>query len=422
MRIKLVAVYSAALLLLVCLLAGCAGSVSADEPSVTYDGRVTAVSRTPDTDLDLTLRRPAEFTGTAVPVQSVPSASGDFSLRFIAAGDNIIHENVYIDAASRAGEGEEYSFVSMYDDIAELVSSADIAFVNQETPVCGRELGGYSGYPNFNSPPETVDALLELGFDIVNIANNHMLDKREEGLLNFIDFMETKDVLLLGAYRDAADYDNIRVYETNGIKIAFLSYTYSTNGMTLNKGSKHIIPLINEKDITRQVSLAKEAGDLVFVSIHWGTEDQFTPDASQKKYSQLMSDLGVDVIIGHHPHVAGPVKWLSGAGGNKTLCIYSLGNLISTMLYPQNMVGGIAGFDIVRRDGVLSIENPVYTPIVCHYDITRLNLQVYLMENYTEELCKAHGAQKRGAFTLNRLKRYITDTIDAEFMPEWLIG
>ena len=348
-----------------------------------------------------------------------PDIPEEIHIKFLAAGDNIIHSNIYEDAAARAtDERPGYNFYDMYTDIADFVRSADIAFVNQETPIAGAEYG-YSGYPNFNSPNESGDALVDLGFDIVNIANNHMLDKWESGLLSTIDYWESKGVLLLGAYRNAADYDNIRVYEEQGIKIAFLSYTYGTNGMVLPAGSEHIIPLPSDEVITRQVALAKEVGELVFVSMHWGEENWFQLSDRQKNFAKLMTDLGVDVVIGHHPHVVQPVEWME-SNGNRTLIIYSLGNLISTMLDSFNMVGGIATFDIIRDvRGVLSIENPLFTPVMCHYNTSRKGLQVYLLENYSEELAQAHGSQKSGKFTFDKLKSYVTSNISPEFLSDF---
>ena len=173
----------------------------------------------------------------------------DARVSFLACGDNIIHSNVYEDALDRGG-GTSYEFIHMYDDVADIIASADLAYINQEGPM-GSEKYGYSGYPNFNGPQEMGDALVDLGFNIVNIANNHMLDKWESGFLDTAAYWKTKDATLIGAYLNKADYDDIRVVEKNGIKIALLSYTYGTNGMVLNKGSETVIPLIVEEDIRR---------------------------------------------------------------------------------------------------------------------------------------------------------------------------
>jgi len=167
--------------------------------------------------------------------------------------------------------------------------------------------------------------------------------------------------------------------------------------------------------------------------MHWGDEGSFSPNAEQKRLAQLIADNGADVIIGHHSHTIQPVEWVTSSDGTgKTLVIYSLGNLISTMLYSYNMVGGIVTFDIIKDgDAEAYIENPVMHPIVCHYSAnpnildeqslpTRSGVQLYKMENYTEDLAQAHGAQLYGAFTTETLRGYVTKTIAPEFLPDFL--
>lgn len=184
-----------------------------------------------------------------------------------------------------------------------------------------------SYYPMFNSPQDVGYDLQELGFDVVGIANNHMLDKGAKGLEKTIAFWKNMEgVLLIGGYDSREDYDTVRVLEKNGIKIAFLAYTYGTNGLTKAASSPVVIPYINEDDITRQVAAAKNAADAVIVSVHWGDEGSFKPNDAQKRTAQLFADCGVTAIIGHHPHVIQPVEWITGKNGNKTLCVYSLGN------------------------------------------------------------------------------------------------
>ena len=139
----------------------------------------------------------------------------------------------------------------------------------------GAELG-YSGYPQFNSPQDLGLDLIDIGFDVVNIANNHMCDKGTAGLAGTIDFWNSQDILMIGGYTDADDYDDIRVLEYNGVKIAFLSYTYGTNGISLPSSSELIIPYINDDDIIRQCELASERADFVIASVHWGNENQTT--------------------------------------------------------------------------------------------------------------------------------------------------
>lgn len=345
--------------------------------------------------------------------------ASELRLSFLAAGDNIIHGNIYDDAKLRAKDGETYRFIDMYADIADLVRNADISLVNQETPIAGSEFK-VSGYPNFNSPPEAGQAMIDLGFDIIALANNHMLDKGEKGYINSINFWKEKtSVLSVGAYTDSEDYENIRVYEKKGVKIAVLNYTYGTNGMVLPKSSKMIIPMIDKNVITRHVTAAKKIADLVFVVMHWGAEDAFEPIYDQKDIAQHLADLNVDVIIGMHPHVIEPIKWVDRPDGKKCLLTYSIGNLISTMNPGRNMLGALLAFDIVRSAaGEFAIEEPQIIPIITHYDKKRHNLQVYQFEHYTPDLAKSHGCNDQPQpFSYDYIMGLIKNTIDPSFLP-----
>ena len=360
-------------------------------------------------------------------------------IKFVAVGDALIHSAIYREAQtfaqSKPGYSGDYYFNSMYEHIADEIKAADIAFVNHEAPIAKTYI---SGYPNFNAPSESGDALVELGFNVVNIANNHMFDSdgRTTGYADTIDYWKTKKVLQIGGYESQADYDNIRIMNVDGVNIAFLAYTFGANsGTYMNSASVnagYVTPYIKDATLIRHIEAAKEKADLVFVSVHWGNENVFQPSAEQKRVAKLIADNGADVIIGHHSHTVQPVEWITGKNGNKTLCVYSLGNLISGMLSTKNMLGGLMTFDIVKEDGKISIENPVFKPLMCHYDIAdfskkdpegnplRTGFKVYMLEDYTEELAKKHGTQNYGKFTLSTLYGYAKDTVSSEFLPDYL--
>lgn len=368
-----------------------------------------------------------------VPTNTEPEAG---RVTFFAAGDNIIHECVYLDAmtaAASVGSASEYYFSGMYDNLRDKISSADLAFINAEGPLDADYAP--NGYPTFNAPREAGDALVDVGFDIINLANNHMLDFHgADGLRATINYWKTKDVLTVGGYEGESDYNTIRTIERNGIKIAVLSYTYGTNGNYLPAGTTDLwIPYINDDDITRHINEAKGLADCVIVSMHWGVENEFTPSAEQKRVAKLIADAGADVIIGHHSHTIQPIEWVDGSGGHRTLVTYSLGNFLHTQLNSENLVGGTVTFDIVKdaATGTVTIEDPVFDPTVCHYTANlgvldsldyykRENIRIYRLAEYTDALAAEHGSQNWGAFNLSTLQDYVTSTIDAKFLPmDW---
>lgn len=339
-------------------------------------------------------------------------------LKFLAAGDNIIHAVMIEDAQERAKDGEQYNFKDMYAYIADIVKSADISLVNIETPFAGDEFE-YTGYPNFNTPKENGFALADM-FDIVNIANNHMLDKGEQGYINHINFWESRNKLFIGGFKDGQDFENVRIYNKDGVSIAFLSYTYGTNGMILPDGSKMVVPLIDKHIIERQIKQARPLADLLFIVMHWGEEDIFTPNKWQRSLAQMMADNGVDVIIGMHPHVLQEIKWVERPDGKQTLVAYSLGNFISAQLYANNMTGAFLEFDVVKTASSVHLENARLIPIVTHYNEQRKDFQVYRLEDYPKKLAKLHGCRNHDEkFSYEYLKDLVKQNIAPEFLSDF---
>lgn len=345
-------------------------------------------------------------------------------ISFVAVGDNIVHSSVYTDAKELAqGTDKEYNFVPMFENVADIISGADIAYINQESPFAGKEKT-YSGYPMFNSPDQVGYDLMEIGFDVINLANNHMLDRYAAGYKRTIDFWkEQEGMTYIGGYENEEDYNDIRIVEKDGISIAFLSYTYGTNGVNLDRDSEMIIPLCDEAgtaEIDRQTKLAREKADIVMVSIHWGYEDWFEPSDLQERQMQVMVNNGVDVIIGTHPHVLQPMLWKDRPDGGRTLVMYSLGNFLSGMLYLRNMVGGIAGFDIVKAGDEVFVQNPYFIPTVCQYDTSWRGFKIYKFSEYTQELLKEHRTQRVSdtGKSLEYMRNIIDNAIPNEFLKE----
>ena len=137
----------------------------------------------------------------------------------------------------------------------------------------------------------------------------------------------------------------------------------------------------------------------------------------------MMANNGVDVMIGHHPHVIQPVEWIESKNGDghRPLCAYSLGNLAAEQENDFSMVGGIISFDIVRNKGEISIESPLFIPTVYYFNRSFYKNSVYLMENFTEEMAQSHGIIYYGnKTTVQKLRSYVTNTISKEFLPDFL--
>ncbi len=398
-----------ALLLCCAAMSGC-GLFRSPDPSKGGVGRDTeGVS---DTTPDTTTADTTETTETtAPPVDPVKRVS------ILAVGDNIIHEAVFTDAKKRASDGEEYNFVPMYAGVAEKIAAADIAFINHESPIAGNDKG-ISGYPTFNSPREAGQALVDVGFDVINLANNHILDKGVAGARATAEYVQSLPVTELGAYLDEEDHSTLRITEVNGIRIAWLSFfdlsiLWRTPDMT-----NIVIPLMDDDaKIQAEIENAKANADFVIVSAHWGRE-QYEVTAEQKRVAAVMAEAGADVILGHHSHIIQPVEWHENKDGSRTLITYSLGNFLSTQYYSYNMVGGMLTFDILMEDGVCTVENPILNPTVTQYSMNRDSLGIYMLSDYTEELAKAHGTLVHSPdFSLEWIYKHVRSIISDEFLP-----
>jgi len=343
------------------------------------------------------------------------------SITFLATGDNLIHPNIYTDAYYRGTAEKKYDFLPMYENIRDAVAAVDYAFINQETVMAGE---GYSntGYPTFNSPQQLGLDLVSIGFDIIGMANNHMLDKGVAGLSSTMDFWDSQPVLTLGAYRDADDARVTRIIEEDGVKIAFLAYTYGTNGIVKPADSPIVVPYIDDGLIVSDIARAEEEADFTIVSIHWGDENTQKPNAEQKRLAQLIADSGADLILGHHSHTIQPIERITASDGREVICTYSLGNLVSGMARPVNQVGGLFTFTVESDgNGGLRAADALFTPTVFYYGMDWYSTKLYYLDQYTEEIAASHGVQISG-YTMSpeQARQFVTGTVSAEFLPEYL--
>lgn len=339
---------------------------------------------------------------------------------FLGVGDNLIHESIY---TSNKQDDGSYDFSSIYENILDDIQNSDIAFINQETPIAGKELG-LGGYPMFNTPIEMVDNLHDAGFNLINLASNHSLDRYESGIRNELQaFSKYEDMITDGVYTSQSDFDTIPVFKKNGITFSFLAYTYGTNGISSNYS--YSVSYFDEDQIREDVKNAKEISDVVIVSAHWGEENSLTPSSMQKRYAQLFADLEVDVVIGTHPHVIQPIEWVKGKNGNETLVVYSLGNFIGGMLSVNNAISGMVQFDFVKENGEITVENVKWEPLFIHFERCgenfvddRHNYKSYKLSEYTEELARKHALNEYGGQTvsIDYIHKITNQVIDSQYM------
>lgn len=354
---------------------------------------------------------------TEPPAQSTTEAPAPVTLRMLSVGDNLIHDGIFEQAQKRAG-GSGYDFSFCYARIKDTVAAADIATINQETIVANSY--DPSGYPLFNSPDELGQAVVNTGFDVVNLANNHMLDKTSKGLSQAIDFWDGTRLVRTGAYKNAEDLNRVEYIEKNGIKIGLVGITQYTNGLSLPSDSplKYILTT-DEATIERKIKAAKDACDVVLVNVHWGSEYTTTPSQDQKNLAKKMASWGANVIIGHHPHVLQPMEWIDNGDGTRTLVAYSLGNFISQQNTAARVIGGMVHYNITKDfiSGKVTVSDVRFETIVTHYVSGSHDVQIYPLSQYSDTLAKKQAARiKQSDFSVAYIEDFVKDVIPAEFL------
>ncbi len=246
-----------------------------------------------------------------------------------------------------------------------------LLFGNLETTFAG-ESKKYSGYPTFNSPDALGYALKDIGVDVLSTANNHSLDKGESGLIRTLDTLDGIGISHTGTYKNYDEQNSILVKDVNGIKIAFLSFTYGTNGINVPNGKDYLINLTNDDAILKQVTLAKNMNvDLICACMHWGIEYVQKQNAEQERLANLLFENGVDIIIGNHPHVVEPMqkKEITLADGSKkdVFVAYALGNFVSGQNKEHTKSTAILNLKITKngKTGKISIDSVDYIPVYC---------------------------------------------------------
>ena len=298
-------------------------------------------------------------------------AKEDVSFTMCAIGDVMCHNTQYWDAYQKSTDDYDFSYV--YTDIERYTKQPDITIANLETSFAGKERG-YSNYPTFNSPDELAYSLKDLGVDVLSTAGNHCLDMGYSGLSRTIDVLDKADISHLGTYKTQKERDTILIKYVKGVKIAFIDYTYGTNGIPLPSDKPYCVNLIDKDLIKKDIESAKELNpDIIVACMHWGTEYRTTADDEQKDLADFLFKNDVDIILGNHPHTLEPMEkrtiTLDDGTTKEGFVIYALGNFICDQNAENTRNSIILNLSITRHsDGKISIDKAEYTPIYMYKD------------------------------------------------------
>lgn len=333
--------------------------------------------------------------------------------KLIAVGDIMFHMP-QINAAKTDMGG--YDFNPVFEHVKKYIESADLAIGNFETVTLGNEYG-FSGFPRFNSPIETISALRNTGFDILVTANNHSLDKNKEGIINTINEINKQGLINIGTFKD--NTRPLVIEEINDIKIGFISYTSSLNGLDslLSTEDSYMVNKFNENNMIEDINaLKKEGVDVIIAYLHWGFEYYREPTEAQVEFGRKLLEWGVDIILGSHPHVIQKSELLNIDGRDK-LIVYSMGNFLSNQRYETmgnsyTEDGVMVEITLSKNsfDDTMRIENVTYIPTWVHRYRNQNKLKYEILP--IEEILSNLENYNLSNDTIVRMEKSYNDTIN----------
>lgn len=340
------------------------------------------------------------------------------TIHLLAAGDFLAHDTVNEEAKQPDGT---YNYMPMMDQFTSIFHASDIRFCN-DAQLNGGAKFGISGYPTFNSPTEFAVDMEKVGCNLVNTGTNHSFDRNQAAINATQDVWDgLPDMLAVaGQNRNQAEHDTVHYFTVKGVKFAFLAYTTYINTDAPAQDS-YGVNIFTKQFASSQIQAAKAHGaQMIIASMRWGTEYSETVNDEQKQLAQWLADQGVDIVLGHGPHVLQPVQQLTGSGGNKTTVWYSLGDFIGTQLPPETLFNGLATMDIdIKTHKVTKIG---FVPIYMHYEWTaeqakrqnnadllaRHNLKMYFLDQTTQAMIDSQQLQT----TVTAQKQRIQSTLN----------
>lgn len=371
----------------------------------------------------------------------------------LAVGDNLVQPSLLASGQSDSGT---WNYDSVYTNLKDDIQAADIAMVNQETPFTS-DHSAVSGTAPYATPTEIGDALVNAGFNVVTSATALIDDNGTSMINDTLNYWESShpDVTLVGIHKSQSSTNTAKIVEVNGIKIAFLDYTFpaygtqsassgdstgssdstgnsdsstdgtdsstasdssadgtdsstAANGSASSDGSSSstgsgsstggsMIDTFNTADVAAAIKQAKASADCVIFSANWGKTEEPMPTEYEKEWANFLMEQGVDVVIGTNPNVLQPYGYLTDDSGHNMLIYYSLGNFVTGQETLKQLLGGMATFTIQKTvDGTqtsIEIQDATLTPLVMHYSYNDQEYAPYKLSEYTDALAAAHSVR-----------------------------
>ncbi|MDR2066010.1 MAG: CapA family protein [Prevotellaceae bacterium] len=300
---------------------------------------------------------------------------GSDTLRLVFIGD-IMQHMPQINAAKM--QDGTYNYDSCFSFVANEIKYADFKVANLELTLSGTP---YSGYPCFSAPDAIAETLKKTGINLLSTANNHSCDKGSKGIVRTLDVLDKLELYHVGTYRNISEktFSYPQITDIKGIRLAFLSYSYGTNGLPVVY--PNIVNLIDTAEIANDIKLAEKYNpDIIICLMHWGMEYHLKQNDEQKKLAQFMISHGINLIIGSHPHVVQPMETQTDSAGNiRSAVVYSLGNAVSNQNYEHTDIGAIVHVAIVKNNTTARIIDCKYSLILRHRPVENGKMKFYII-------------------------------------------
>lgn len=334
--------------------------------------------------------------GTGDSTVSADGADTTRRITLLFAGDLMQHVT-QINAA-RTADGT-YDYSSYFDKLADYIRGFDLAVANLEVTLGGKP---YSGYPQFCAPDPYIYAIRDAGFDVLSTANNHCCDTGRRGVERTIRMLDSLGLAHVGTYADTASRrrDYPLLVEKNGFRIAFLCYTYGTNGIPVPRGN--VVNLIDRAQILTDIRAARAMRpDCIIALMHWGIEYALLPTGEQRELADWLFQNGVTHVIGGHPHVVQPMEVRTDSLGGRHFLAYSLGNFISNQ-WMENCDGGLMVALTLEKDTAVRLADCSYSlQWVSRPPVSRRKNHRLYPVSYPQDSLNAEERRLMGRFAAN---------------------
>ncbi|MBR6542680.1 MAG: CapA family protein [Anaerotignum sp.] len=284
------------------------------------------------------------------------------TVKMAVVGDIMVHDYQYNEAYDPSTG--EYDFMHNFQDAKKYFAGNDLVIGNLELTFGGTDRP-YSSYPCFNTPDSFLDAVKDAGFNLLTTANNHSMDTGRNGVIRTLDKLDEYGIEHFGTYRTQEDRDTIFYKDVNGIRFAFLSYTYGTNGIPVP--DPYLVNIIDDDIMVKDIHEARKNADVVVVMPHMGNEYESYPRDIFVSWADMMFEAGADIVLASHPHVLQKMEYRKvdhGNGVHDGFIIYSLGNFISSQTDPPRNASIILHLTVEQRgDAPPNVTEVSFVPI-----------------------------------------------------------